>query len=182
MRKLIESTLISVDGVFAETDFSKFFAYQDETYLRDGLGLLLSGDAILMGRSTYESWAKIWPRSPHPWAERLNTIPKYVFSSTLETASWNNSTLVRGDVVAEVSRLKQQEGSNLLIFGHGLLGETLLKHHLLDGLDLSVHPLVLGHGRQFLREGLNTTLKFVAAKSFSTGIVTLTYELPSEGR
>lgn len=179
MRKIIESTLISVDGVFAETDFSKFFAFQDETYLRDGLGLLLSGDAILMGRTTYQSWTKIWPGSPHPWAERLNAIPKYVFSSTLETAAWNNSTLVRGDVVAEVSRLKQQEGGNLLIFGHGLLGETLLKHHLLDVLDLEVHPLVLGHGRQFLRQDLNATLKFVAAKSFSTGIVRLTYELPS---
>lgn len=110
MRKLIESTLISVDGVFAGTDFSKFFAYHDETYLRDGLGLLLSGDAILMGRNTYESWAKIWPGSTHPWAERLNAIPKYVFSSTLETVAWNNSTLIRGDVVAEVSRLKQQAG------------------------------------------------------------------------
>lgn len=180
MRKIIESTLISVDGVFAETDFSKFFVYQDDTYLRDGLGLLLSGDAILMGRKTYESWAKIWPGSPHPWAERLNTIPKYVFSSTLETATWNNTTLVRGDVVVEVSRLKQQAGGDLLTFGHGLLGETLLKYHLLDGLELAVHPLVLGQGRQFLRQGLSASLKFVEAKSFSTGIVTLTYKLPSE--
>src|SRR5258708_40283931 len=114
MRKIIESTLISVDGVFAETDFSKFFAYQDETYVRDGLGRLLSSDAILMGRTTYESWVKIWPESPHPWAERLNAIPKYVFSSTLETTTWSNSILVRGDVVTEVSRLKQQEGGNLL--------------------------------------------------------------------
>jgi dihydrofolate reductase len=176
MRKIIESTLISVDGVFAGTNFSAFFAYQDETYLGDGLGLLFSGEAILMGRNTYESWVKIWPGSTHLWAERLNAIPKYVFSSTLETAAWNNSTLVRGDVVAEVSRLKQQEGGNLLIFGHGLLGETLLKHHLLDVLDLSVHPLVLGHGRQFFREDENAKLRFVAAKSFSTGIVTLTYE------
>lgn len=182
MRKIIESTLISVDGVFAGTDFSEFFAYHDETYLGDGLGLLLSCDAMLMGRNTYESWAKVWPGRTHPWAERINAIPKYVFSSTLETAAWNNSTLVRGDVVAEVSRLKQQEGGNLLIFGHGLLGETLLKHHLLDVLDLSVHPLVLGQGRQFFRQGLNATLKLVAAKSFSKGIVKLTYEPQSEGR
>lgn len=182
MRKIIESTLISVDGVFAGTDFSEFFAYQDETYLGDGLGLLLSGDAILMGRNTYEIWVKIWPGRVHPWAERINAIPKYVFSSTLETAAWNNSTIVRGDVVAEVSRLKQQEGGDLLVFGHGLLGETLLKHHLLDVLDLSVHPLVLGHGRQFFRQGQNATLKPVAAKSFSTGIVKLTYEPQSEGR
>ena len=182
MRKIIESTLISVDGIFAETDYSKFFAYQDETYLRDGLDRLLSNDAILMGRKTYESWVKIWPGSPHPWAERLNAIPKYVFSSTLETTAWNNSILVRGDVVAEVSRLKQQEGGNLLTFGHGLLGETLLKHHLLDELVLEVHPLILGNGRQFVREGLNSPLKFVAAKSFPAGLVRLTYEIPSEGK
>jgi dihydrofolate reductase len=182
MRKIIESTLISVDGVFAETDFSKFFVYQDETYLRDGLDRLLSNDAILMGRKTYESWVKIWPASPHPWAERLNAIPKYVFSSTLETATWSNSILVRGDVVAEVSQLKQQKGGNLLLFGHGLLGETLLKHHLLDGLELEVHPLVLGHGRQFVRPGLNATLKFVATRCFPKGLVRLTYEVQSEGR
>lgn len=182
MRKIIESTLISVDGVFAETDYSNFFAYQDEKYLRDGLSLLLSGDAILMGRKTYESWAKIWPGSPHPWAGRLNAIPKYVFSSTLETADWSNSILVRGDVVEEVSRLKQQEGGILLTFGHGLLGETLFKHHLLDELELNVHPLVLGQGRQFIRQDLKAPLKLVAAKSFATGIVTLTYALPSEER
>lgn len=180
MRKIIESTLISVDGVFAETDFSKFFAYHDQTYLGDGLGLLLSGDAIFMGRTTYELWANLWPERTHLWAERINAIPKYVFSSTLETAAWNNSTLLRGDVVAEVSRLKQQEGGNLLLFGHGLLGETLLKHHLLDVLELEVHPLVLGHGRQFFRQDLNATLKPIAAKSFSTGIVRLTYEPQSE--
>src|SRR5690242_2650439 len=106
MRKIIESTLISVDGVFAETDYSKFFAYHDEAYVRDASDRVLSSDAILMGRKTYESWVKIWPGSSHPWAQRLNAITKYVFSSTLETTTWNNSILVRGDVVTEVSRLK----------------------------------------------------------------------------
>jgi dihydrofolate reductase len=176
MRNIIEYTLISVDGVFAGTDISAFFAYRDEAYLRDGLGLLLSCDAMLMGRNTYESSAKVWPGRTHPWADRINAIPKYVFSSTLEKADWNNSILVRGDVVAEVSKLKQHEGGNLLIFGHGLLGETLLKNHLLDVLDLSVHPLVLGQGRQFFRQGETATLQLVAAKSFSKGIVKLTYE------
>src|SRR5215471_461639 len=105
-----------------------------------------------------------------------NAMPKYVFSSTLEHAHWNNSTIIRGDVVAEVSRLKQQEGRDLLIYGHGLLGETLLKGHLLDVLDLSIHPLVLGQGKQFFREGQNATLRLVAARSYSKGLVKLTYE------
>ena len=77
---------------------------------------------------------------------------------------------------AEVTRLKQQEGRDLLIYGHGLLGETLLKHHLLDVLDLSIHPLVVGRGKQFFREDEYTKLRLVAAKSFSKGIVKLTYE------
>jgi dihydrofolate reductase len=176
MRNLIEYTLLSVDGVFAGTDISGFFEYRDEAYLRDGLGQLLACDAMLMGRTTYESFAKLWPGRTHPWADRINAMPKYVFSSTLETVEWNNSTIVRGDVVAEVTRLKQQEGRDLLIYGHGLLGETLLKHRLLDVIDLSIHPLVLGQGRSFFREGENTRLRLIAAKSFSKGIVKLTYE------
>jgi dihydrofolate reductase len=103
-------------------------------------------------------------------------MPKYVFSSTLEHAEWKNSTIMRGDVVAEVSRLKQQEGRDLLIWGHGLLGQTLLKHHLLDVLDLSIHPLVLGQGRLFFRQGETACLRLVAGKFFSQGIVKLTYE------
>ena len=103
-------------------------------------------------------------------------MPKYVFSSTLEQAEWKNSTIMRGDVVAEVSRLKQQVGRDLLIWGHGLLGQTLLKHHLLDVLDLSIHPLLLGQGRLFFRQGETARLRLVAAKSFSKGIVKLTYE------
>jgi dihydrofolate reductase len=176
MRKIIEYTLVSVDGVFAGADTSGFFEYRDDAYLRDGLGLLLACDVMLMGRNTYEGFAKLWPGRNHPWADRLNAIPKYVFSSKLEKAEWNNTTIVRGDVVAEVTRLKQQEGRDLLIYGHGLLGETLLKHHLLDVIDLSIHPLVLGQGRQFFRQGENATLRLVAAKSFSKGIVKLTYE------
>jgi dihydrofolate reductase len=176
MRKIIEYTLVSVDGVFAGADISRFSAYRDDAYMRDGLAQALACDALLMGRTTYESFAKLWPRRTDPWADRINAMPKYVFSSTLEKAAWNNSTLVRGDVEAYVSRLKQQEGGDLLIYGHGLLAKTLLKHQLLDVLDLSIYPLVVGQGKQFFRQGENATLRLVAAKSFSTGIVKLTYE------
>jgi dihydrofolate reductase len=153
MRKIIEYTLVSVDGVFSGGDISGFFDYRDDAYLRDGLGQLLACDAMLMGRNTYENFAKIWPGRTHPWADRINAIQKYVFSSKLEKAEWTNSTIVRGDVVAEVTRLKQQEGRDLLVYGLGLLGETLLRQHLLDVLDLSIYPLVVGQGKQFFREG-----------------------------
>ena len=176
MRKIIEHVLVSLDGVFEGPDISGLFAYADDAYMRDRLDQLLACDAMLMGRNTYDEFAKIWPGFAHPLADRINALPKYVFSSKLEHAEWSNSTIVRGDVVAEVSKLKRQDGGDLLIYGHGLLGETLLKRGLLDMLDLSIHPLVLGHGKQFFRQGQNATLRLVAAKSCSKGIVKLSYE------
>ena len=103
-------------------------------------------------------------------------MQKYVFSSTLEKAAWDNSAIVRGDVVAEVTKLKQQEGRDLLIWGHGLLAETLLKQHLVDVLDISIYPVVAGRGKLFLREDQNADLSLVTTKTFSKGIVKLTYE------
>jgi len=176
MRKIIEYTLLSVDGVF-DGQTTGFMEFRDEAYLRDGLGLLLASDAMLMGRRTYENFAKIWPArvGSHPWAERLNGIKKYVFSSKLDKADWANSILIRGDIVEEVSKLKQQDGRNLLLFGHSLIGQALLKHHLLDVLDLSIHPVVLGRGGLFFREGEQIRMKLTATKTFSH-IVKLTYE------
>jgi dihydrofolate reductase len=176
MRKLIEYTLVSVDGVFADEAIGAFFQYRDDAYMRDGLGQLLASDAMLMGRNTYEGFSKLWPGRDHPWAERINAIPKYVFSSKLEAATWNSSTLVRGDVCAEVRRLKDQPGGDLLIWGHGLLGETLLKHGFIDAIDISVHPIVIGKGRLLFRPDQRTNLRLIAAKTFAKGIVKLTYE------
>jgi dihydrofolate reductase len=177
MRKISEYTLVSLDGVYAGAAISRFSeSRNDEAYMRDGLDQALACSALLMGRTTYEDFARIWPRRTDPWADRINAMPKYVFSSKLEKAEWNNSTIVRGDVVAEVTKLKQQEGRDLLIYGHGLFAETLLKHRLLDALGLSIFPFVLGQGKQLFRQGEPATLRLVATKSFSKGIVKLTYE------
>jgi dihydrofolate reductase len=175
MRKIIEYTLVSVDGVFSGPALQRFLGYRDDAYLRDGLGQLLACDAMLMGRTTYEAFAKIWPGSAHPWAGRLNAMEKYVFSSTLERADWNNSTIVRGDVETEVTKLKERDGGDLLIYGHGLLAETLLSLGLLDVLDISVHPIVAGSGELLFREGQKVDMKLTAIKGFSK-IVKLTYE------
>jgi dihydrofolate reductase len=131
---------------------------------------------MLMGRRTYEILAKIYPSRTDPWAARVNAMHKYVFSSTLDTVGWHNSTVVRGDVAAEAAKLKQQGGRDLLIWGHGLLAQTLLKQHLLDVLDISIYPLLAGRGKMFSREGQDNGLRLVTAKSFSKGIVKLTYE------
>jgi dihydrofolate reductase len=175
MRKLIEYTLVSADGVFENPQGWGAMSFRDDAYVRDGLGLLLACDAMLMGRNTYEAFARIWPGRTDPWAVRLNAMQKYVFSSKLKKADWNNSIIVRGDVAAEVAKLRQQEGRDLLTWGHGLLAETLLKHQLLDVLDLSIHPVVAGHGKLFFRDGQGANLKLVATKIFSK-IVKLTYE------
>ena len=175
MRKVIEYTLVSVDGVFSGPALQRFLGYRDEAYLRDGLGQLLACDAMLMGRTTYESFAKIWPGRTHPWAGRLNAIKKYVFSATLDRAEWNNSTIVRGDVATEVTKLKQQAGGDLLVYGHGQLAETLLRQRLVDVLDVSIHPIVAGSGELLFREGQDADMKLVAVKAFSE-IVKLTFE------
>ena len=179
MRKIIEYCLVSLDGVVADPDPVQMGLreYHDDAYLRDSMALFAACDAMLWGRSAYERFAKIYMggNGNPAYAARLNAIPKYVFSSTLTTAEWSNSTIVRGDVVEEVAKLKRQDGANLLILGHGRLGETLLKHHLLDAIDISIHPLLVGRGKPFLREGQAVKLKLAATKSFSK-IVKLTYE------
>ncbi len=175
MRKIIEYTLVSIDGVFSGPQLLRFMDYRDDAYLRDGLGQLMACEAMLMGRTTYESFATIWPESNHPWADRLNAIKKYVFSSTVEHAEWNNSTLVRGEATAAVAKLKEQDGGDLLVYGHGLLAETLLKQHLIDVLDISIHPLLVGSGKSLFRDGQAASMKLVSTKSFSK-IVKLTYE------
>lgn len=176
MRNIIEYTLISLDGVCAGSAISSFAKFRDdEAYTQDGLDQALACGALLMGRTTYEDFVKIWPMRTDPWANRINAMPKYVFSSKLEKADWNNTTIVQGDVVAEVTKLKQQEGQDLLIYGSGLLTETLLKHQLLNTFDLVVFPLVLGQGKQLFHEGETADLKFIATKNFSKGLVKLTY-------
>jgi dihydrofolate reductase len=175
MRKVIEYTLVSIDGVFTGPQVLGFMDYRDDAYIRDGLGQLMACEAMLIGRATYENFARIWPGRTHPWADRLNAMKKYVFSSTLERAEWNNSTIVRGDVAAEVTKLKEQDGGDLLIYGHGLLAETLFKEHLLDVLDVSIHPVFAGSGKTLFRDGQAAKMRLVSAKSFSK-IVKLTYE------
>jgi dihydrofolate reductase len=178
MRRIIEYCLISADGIVLDDPFP-FRDYYDEPYLQDSLALFNACDAMLFGRTTYNRFAKIYGgggggKNP-AYAARLNAIQKYVFSSKLETTEWSNSTIVSGDVAAEVAKLKQQDGGDLLILSHGLLGETLLKQCLLDVLNLGIHPVLVDHGKPFLREGQAVGLKLTATKSFSK-IVKVSYE------
>lgn len=177
MRRLIEATLVTLDGVIEDPVSWGFADYRDDAYLREGLGVLLACDAMVMGRRTYESNAQIWPAraGAHPWAPRLNEMKKYVYSSTLDRTVWSNTTIIREDAATHVGNLKQQDGPDLLMWGHGLFGEALFRQDLVDVLDLSIHPVVVGQGKQFFRPGQAKSLRLVAAESFSKGIVKLTY-------
>ncbi len=175
MRKIIESTLVSLDGVI-EDPSTWAGDYADDEFEKAALERLLESDAMLMGRRTYEMLARDWVAGTGDFANRINSIRKYVFSSTLEQADWNNSTIIRGDVVTEVSKLREEAGSDLALYGHGLLGETLLKRGLLDEVRLSVFPLFVGSGKLLFREGEKARLRLIGSTSLSTGVVVMRYQ------
>ena len=183
MRKLIESTLVSADGVIGDPP-AWAMEYRDEEVQADALERLSGSDTLLMGRGTYELFAAIWPGQEDSFADRMNSIRKCVFSATLEKADWNNTTIVRGDPVTEVTKLKEQDGQDLAIFGHGLLAQTLLEHGLTDQLRLAVHPVLAGNGKLLFRPSGKIPLRLTAVKSFSSGVVVLHYQpalLPHSG-
>jgi dihydrofolate reductase len=175
MRKIIESTLVSLDGVIEDPHLwaMKYFDSEAE---RHALELLSTADAMLMGRRTYEFFAAAFPHRTGQYGERVNRISKYVFSSTLKKADWGNSSVVEGDVPAEAAKLKAQVGKDLVIYGHGLLGQTLLKHHLLDELKLWIHPCFVGRGKLLFREGEKTNLKLIAQTTLATGVIVVSYQ------
>ena len=175
MRKIIESTLVSLDGVIGDPHLWAMERFDDDAQ-KEALEGLWASDAMLMGRRTYEIFAGVWPARTGDYAERLNSMRKYVFSSTLQKADWNNSTIIHGDVVVEAAKLKQQEGQDLIIYGHGLFGQTLLKHQLLDELRFSVQPVIVGSGKLLFREGETATLELVSARPRANGVVVLSYK------
>ena len=131
---------------------------------------------MLMGRNTYQALSTAWSTREGEFAEAINGIRKYVISSTLRSTDWNNSTILSGDVVTEVAELRQQDGQDLVIYGHGPLGQTLLEHRLLDEIRLSVHPIIVGTGTLFYRDaGKKAALELVGSEPLPNGVIVLTY-------
>jgi dihydrofolate reductase len=134
MRKIINSAFVSLDGVTADPSSWATF---DHDSAGEAVQALQAFDGMLMGRGTYEYFADVMPHQTGPYADAINAIRKHVFSSTLDRADWNNSTIIRDDVLAAVTNLKQEDGRDLLTYGHGRLSQTLLEHHLPARLKLS---------------------------------------------
>ncbi|HJS69261.1 MAG TPA: dihydrofolate reductase family protein [Gaiellaceae bacterium] len=176
MRKLVESTFMTLDGVISRPqDWSP--PYWDDEHTGYAEKLLAPADALLLGRDTYEVFAASWPGRPGEYAEKINTMPKYVASRTLSETTWNAS-LIEGDTAAGIAALKEQEGGDILKFGTGELDRALIGHKLVDEFHFWLFPVVAGKGDRLL-DGLDvTTLKLVDTSRFQSGIVVLVYTLP----
>jgi len=174
MRKLIVSSLVSLDGIYGDPQ-SWAGDYFDEQAVEESLAVLLDSDAMLMGANTYQYFAPTWSSPSGPYLERINEMRKYVFSSTLTAADWNNTTIVPGDAVAAVRELKEQGNRHLVVYGYGQLAQTLLEHGLVDELNLVINPVMLGSGTTLSRPGKRTNLRLVSVTERRNGVVILTY-------
>jgi dihydrofolate reductase len=175
MRKIVANFFISLDGVVERPDQWHFPYFNDEMGEVVGSGMAAS-DTMLLGRKTYEEFAAFWPSQTEPPADHMNGIQKVVVSTTLERADWQNSTLIRGNLAEELTRLKHQPGKEIGTVGSATLVRSLLREGLLDELRLLLHPIVVGKGaRLFEAESDQTPLKLIASKTFSTGVLWLTY-------
>ncbi len=191
MRRIVVVEYVSVDGVvqapghagedpeggFDHGGWTGPFMDDHRRYLSEEFQ---AAGAFLLGRRTYEIFAAYWPTvtdEEDDIARALNSLPKYVASTTLDEAEWDGTTLIKSDVAEEVAKLKGQPGRDILLVGSSGLAQTLMHHDLVDEYRLWLHPVVLGSGKRLFREGAPTTmLRLVDTKTTSSGLVILTYE------
>jgi dihydrofolate reductase len=181
MRKVVVSVYTTLNGIMSPVDWP--FPSASEDRGKYALDLLFASDALLMGRETYEGFAAVWPArtsaddgpGEEGYSDRINSLPKYVVSTALKDVAWNNSHLIRGDMIAEVSGMKQQAGLNILIYGAGEVAHTLLQHGLIDELRVWIYPVVIGvtesSKRLFNDASDIPLLKLTGTRAFSSGVV-----------
>jgi dihydrofolate reductase len=186
MGKIIVSENISLDGVVqdptGEEGFGRggwFLQIRDqdrEAWAKLELDEALGAEALLLGRRSYEFFAARWPSRSGEWADRLNSLPKYVVSATLHEPKWNNSTILKGEVVNEVSKLKRELAGDIVVYASAQLIHTLMEHDLVDELRLTIYPVVLGDGEHLFGETSNTKpMRLVDTRTVGDGLAHLTY-------
>jgi dihydrofolate reductase len=184
MGKIVKSNFVSLDGVVQDPAGNEGFrrgGWVGRLNDRPELGKLardeaLAAEALLLGRRSYEFLAALWPARSGELADRLNSLPKYVVSSTLEDPDWNNSTVLKGDVVSEVSKLKQELNGEIVVPASFQLLHTLLEHDLVDELRLLIIPVVLGAGERLFAETSDMKPMRLVDTQTIDGVACLTYE------
>jgi dihydrofolate reductase len=184
MGRIVVTEFVSLDGVMEAPGGGEDFKHAGWTFAIDRgdegnkfkIDETLDSEALLLGRVTYEGFAAAWPSRKNEFADKFNSMPKYVVSSTLQKADWNNSTVLRGDVVQEVSKLRQGLDGNIVVHGSAMLAQTLLEHDLVDELRLMVFPVVLGTGKRLFGDTSDKKrLRLEDSKTVGDGVVILRY-------
>ena len=190
MGRIVVTEFVSLDGVMEDPGGSENFKYggwslefnRGEEGDKFKLDETLSTEALLLGRVTYEGFASSWPEREGEFADKFNTMPKYVVSSTLKNPEWDNSTVLDGDVVPEVTKLKQELAGDIVVHGSAQLVEALLEHDLVDEVRLMVFPVVLGSGKRvFGQTSDKKAMRLVSSKLVGDGVAILVYEPASGG-
>jgi dihydrofolate reductase len=187
MGKIVVTEFVSLDGVMEDPGGAEGFRHGGWSFEFEGgdegnqfkLDETLEAEALLLGRVTYEGFAAAWPSMEDPvgFADKMNSMPKYVVSTTLENPEWNNTTVLKGDAVEQVAKLKEEIDGVILIGGSARLAQTLMEHDLVDEIRLMVYPVVLGGGKRLFGETSDKRrLRLADSKTVGDGITILTYE------
>ena len=184
MGRIVVTEYISVDGVVEAPSGTETFeriGWTDD-FSRGPEGdafkfdETMASDALLLGRVTYDGFAPVWPHVEGEFGDKFNSMPKYVVSSTLENPEWNNTTVLHGDVVEEVAKLKEQYERDIVVHGSPQLVQTLIEHDLVDELRLLVYPVVVGAGKRLFGEtSQKQNLRLIETSTFDDGVHLLVY-------
>jgi dihydrofolate reductase len=183
--RIVVTEFVSLDGVMEAPGGGEDFRHGGWSFEIDRgeegdkfkLDETLSSEALLLGRVTYEGFAQAWPSREGEFADKFNTMPKYVVSSTLEKPEWNNSTVLKGDVAEEVAKLRREQEGDIVVHGSARLVQTLIDHDLVDEFRLMVFPVVLGSGKRLFGETSDKKpLRLVDSKVVGDGVAILVYE------
>ena len=183
MGKIVVTEFVSLDGVMEDPGGSEGFEHGGWTFEisrgEEGdkfkLDETFESEALLLGRKTYEGFAEAWPTREGDFADKFNTMPKYVVSSTLSDPEWTNTTVLSGDMSEEVAKLKEQYDGDVVVHGSRQLAQSLLEHDLVDELRLMVFPVVLGKGKRLFGESGKKDLKLQSSREVGEGVLILVY-------
>jgi dihydrofolate reductase len=187
--RIVVTEFVSLDGVMEDPGGAESFRHGGWSFeIERGdegntfkLDETLSSEALLLGRATYEGFAEAWPSREGEFADKFNTMPKYVVSSTLGEPQWNNSTVLKGDAAEEVAKLKQEQDGDIVVHGSAQLVQALIERDLVDELRLMVYPVVLGSGKRLFGETSDKKrLRLVDSQVVGDGVLILRYEPGSE--